>query len=81
MSSSVSESAHVLVVDGSGLDAVTAAAKGAGQIGLDPEFMREKTYRAVLCLVQVSAGDDIFIIDPLEVDPRPVAELVADPSV
>ncbi|MBW3594968.1 MAG: ribonuclease D [Actinobacteria bacterium] len=77
----MSATAHVLVADTRGLEAVTAAASAAGRIGLDTEFMREKTYRAILCLVQVAAGDDIFIIDPLEVDPEPIASLVADPSV
>ena len=81
MSSSVSESAHILVGDAAGLGAVTEAALAAGRIGLDTEFMREKTYRAQLCLVQVAAGDDIFIIDPLEVDSKPVADLMADPKV
>ena len=43
--------------------------------------MRERTYRALLCLVQVSSGDEIYIIDPLKVDPQPVAELMADPDI
>jgi len=77
----VSGTAHVLVRDSHGLDAVLTAATEAGRIGLDTEFMREKTFRAVLCLVQVAAADRIFIIDPLEVDPRPIADLVADPDV
>ncbi|HNP37060.1 MAG TPA: ribonuclease D [Woeseiaceae bacterium] len=34
-------------------------------IGVDTEFMREKTFYAELCLLQVSAGDDIFCVDPL----------------
>jgi ribonuclease D len=34
-------------------------------IGLDTEFLRERTYRAELCLVQVSAGSDASCIDPL----------------
>jgi ribonuclease D len=34
-------------------------------IGVDTEFMREKTYFAQLCLVQISTHDDIFCIDPL----------------
>ena len=81
MSSRASEAAHILV-DGPGLlDELTALAKEHGRVGLDTEFMREKTYRAQLCLVQVAAGQDIFIIDPLKVDPAPVAALVADPDV
>ena len=77
----MSETAHVLVGDADGLVTVTEAALAAGRIGLDTEFMREKTYRAQLCLVQVAAGDAIFIIDPLEVDTKPVADLIADPAV
>ena len=36
-------------------------------IGLDTEFLRERTYRAELCLVQVSAGDDAVCVDPIAV--------------
>ena len=77
----MSEAAHVLVDGDAQLDALSAAAKATSRIGVDTEFMREKTFRAQLCLVQVSAGDDVFIIDPLKVDPKPVATLVADPDV
>ncbi len=35
------------------------------QVGVDTEFMREKTYFAQLCLVQVSTRDEIFCVDPL----------------
>jgi ribonuclease D len=34
-------------------------------IGLDTEFLRERTYRAELCLVQVSAASDAWCVDPL----------------
>lgn len=36
-------------------------------IGLDTEFLRERTYRAELCLVQVSAADDAVCVDPIAV--------------
>ena len=81
MSRPASEVAHVLVEGDAQLDALSAAAKATSRIGLDTEFMREKTFRAQLCLVQVSAGEDVFILDPLKVDPEPVATLVADPEV
>lgn len=55
--------------------------RGAGRIGLDTEFMREKTYRAQLCLVQVATEDSVWLIDPLEVDVEPLARLVAEPGV
>ena len=35
------------------------------QVGVDTEFMREKTYFAQLCLVQISTTDEIFCVDPL----------------
>ena len=34
-------------------------------VGVDTEFMREKTYFAQLCLVQVSTSEDIHFADPL----------------
>ena len=37
-------------------------------IGLDTEFMREKTYFAELCLVQVSGSEGLLCIDPLGSD-------------
>ncbi|MDE2448464.1 MAG: ribonuclease D [Gammaproteobacteria bacterium] len=36
-------------------------------IGLDTEFLRERTYRAELCLIQVSVGDDAVCVDPIAV--------------
>lgn len=82
MSSSVGETTHVLVVDDGGLDAVTRAATSAGTIGLDTEFMREKTYRARLCLVQLAALDHIFLLDPLSsLDLGPLARLIEDPEI
>ena len=36
-------------------------------IGLDTEFLRERTYRAELCLIQVSSGDDAACVDPIAV--------------
>jgi ribonuclease D len=38
-------------------------------IGIDTEFMRERTFFSQLCLVQVLSGDDIFCVDPLGQSP------------
>ncbi len=49
-------------------DALTAFAEAIAhqsEIALDTEFMREKTYRAELCLVQVASGSTAVCIDPL----------------
>lgn len=51
-------------------------------MALDTEFMREKTYKARLCLVQVAALDHIFLLDPLsDLDLAPLAELICDPAI
>ena len=61
---------------------IAAEARAGGAIGLDTEFMREKTYRARLCLVQIATPDNIYVVDPLEVeDLSEVAALIADPAV
>jgi ribonuclease D len=46
---------------------LAARLASCARIGLDTEFLRERTYRAELCLVQVSAGADALCIDPIAV--------------
>src|SRR5262245_28662514 len=65
-------------------DALTAFAAGAARaaaLALDTEFMREKTYRAELCLVQIADGAQPVCIDPLAVDLAPLAPLLAAPGI
>ena len=51
-------------------------------IGLDTEFLRERTYRAELCLVQVSAGSDASCIDPLALtDLGDLARMLTAPGI
>jgi ribonuclease D len=47
------------------LTAFVASAAHAPVLALDTEFMREKTYRAELCLLQIAHGDTAVCIDPL----------------
>ena len=63
-------------------------ARETGRIGVDTEFMGEGRYRSLLCLVQVAVdvgGDEgrVEVLDPLEgeLDPRPLAEVLADPAI
>lgn len=54
----------------------------APAVGMDTEFMRERTYFARLCLIQLATDDVAAIIDPLSVsDLTPLCELLADRSV
>ena len=40
------------------------------RIGIDTEFIREKTFQAQLCLVQIATEDEIFCADPMGLDVR-----------
>jgi ribonuclease D len=62
--------------------AAVATARASGAVALDTEFLRERTYRARLCLVQIATEDGIWLIDAAVVnDMTPLTELLADPSV
>ncbi|MDQ3646001.1 MAG: HRDC domain-containing protein, partial [Actinomycetota bacterium] len=81
MSASTSAT-QALLSDQEELEAVVAQVKETGRAGLDTEFLREKTYRSKLCLVQVSTESEVYLIEPLgRLDLRSLAELIGDPSV
>ena len=65
-------------------EALTAFAAGvthAPALALDTEFMREKTYRAELCLVQLAGDRDAVCIDPLALpDLSPLAPVLTAPG-
>ena len=65
------------------VDRLAATAREQGRLGLDTEFMPEGRYKPLLCLVQIVAGDQVEVLDPLvdTFDPAPLAELLADPAV
>ncbi len=46
-------------------DATIAALDPCDVLGVDTEFMREKTFFAQLCLVQLATPEEIFCVDPL----------------
>jgi ribonuclease D len=65
------------------------AAEG-GRIAIDTEFVSERRYQALLCLVQVAVPDGgaeggvrTEVLDPLEGDPdfSPLARVLADPAI
>lgn len=50
-------------------------------IGLDTEFVRERTYRAALGLVQISDGATAWLVDPVALDDlEPLVTFLHDPS-
>ena len=56
---------------------------GSRYITIDTEFMREKTFWPILCLIQVAGPDDAVAIDALaaDLDLSPLLALFDDPGV
>lgn len=49
-------------------------------LALDSEFMRERTYYAQLCLLQVATPEVIACVDPLAVDIAPLLDVIYAPE-
>jgi ribonuclease D len=63
------------------LEELVRALEPAEVLAVDTEFMRERTYYAKLCLVQVASDDVVAAVDPLAVDDLgPLWELLLDGS-
>jgi ribonuclease D len=55
---------------------------GCEVIGIDTEFVRERTWRADLGLVQLSDGERVWLVDPLKTGPlHPLAALLEDKNI
>jgi len=51
-------------------------------IGIDTEFVRERTYRADLGLVQISDGHKVWLVDPLKTGPlQPLAPFFENKAI
>ena len=59
-------------------DAYVEQAKGAHVLAIDTEFLREKTYYATLCLLQLNADGAVAVVDPFAVDIKGLADLLTD---
>lgn len=71
-----------IVTTAPALAGLTARLATQARIGLDTEFLRERTYRAQLCLVQVAVPDEAVCIDPLTLgDLGSLGGLLAAPAV
>ena len=70
-----------LITDSAALAAFSARLAAADFITVDTEFMRERTYWAQLCLVQVAGPDEAAAIDALApgIDLAPLFSLLHDP--
>src|SRR6267154_1230332 len=71
-----------VITDTDTLARFCARQMGSGFIAVDTEFMRERTYWPILCLVQVAGPEDAAAIDALApgIDLTPLLNLMADQS-
>ena len=72
-----------LITDNPSLLAFCKKLKGTAYITVDTEFLREKTYWPLLCLLQIGGPDEAAAIDALApgLDLEPVYELFDDHSI
>jgi ribonuclease D len=55
----------MIITDRVGLEELAQRLTHAPAIALDTEFLRERTYRAELCLLQIADVDGPLCVDPL----------------
>jgi ribonuclease D len=72
-----------LITDSAALAGFCERQKGADYITVDTEFMRERTYWPILCLVQVAGLEEAVAIDALVpgIDLQPLLALMADSAI
>jgi ribonuclease D len=72
-----------------GIPELADAARAAGRLGIDTEFISEGHYRPQLCLVQVAVPDPgsegetaVEVLDALDpLDPAPLVDVLGDPDI
>jgi len=73
----------LLITETDALAGFCARLASAPYITVDTEFMREKTYWPILCLVQLAGPDEAAVVDAQApgIDLAPLMALMADPKV
>ena len=72
----------IMVETASQLDRALESWLECAVIGIDTEFVRERTWRADIGLVQVSDGKQVWLVDPLKTGPlHPLSTLLEEQSI
>lgn len=69
-----------LIADDAALAALLQRLAASEWITVDTEFVRERTYFAQLCLVQIGNAEEVACVDALAVDMAPLWDFLADPK-
>ncbi len=68
--------------DAEALNTLAATLASESWIALDTEFLRERTYRPELCLLQIAAGDIVACVDPLALENiDSLLDVIYDPAI
>src|SRR5438132_5215932 len=72
-----------LITDTAALAGFCERQHGAEFVAIDTEFMRERTYWPILCVVQVAGPEEAVAIDALapEIDLAPLLALMSEPAI
>src|SRR5580704_18368407 len=78
----ISKTLQPIVTTASDLAELATLLESCEHVGLDTEFLRERTYRAELCLLQLSSLSDAACVDPLALpDLIPLARVLTAPGI
>jgi ribonuclease D len=70
-----------VVADTASLEALVAEIAGEAAYAFDTEFHTERTYVPELALIQIAWADKVALVDPLAVDPAPLAGVFGGPGI
>ena len=70
-----------MVTTSADLDSLCDEISGEPYYALDTEFHTERTYYPKLALIQVGWADKVALVDPLAVDPAPLAPVFTGPGI
>jgi len=72
---------QTIITNRDDLSQLAAALEGTRALALDTEFLRERTYRAQLCLLQIASASEAVCIDPLALELAPLAPALSAAGV
>lgn len=84
LSPPLGDNRSMLITDSAELAAYCKELESARYVAVDTEFMRERTYRAELCLIQLAApGLEAVAVDPLArgMDLSPLFAVMSNPAI
>jgi ribonuclease D len=70
-----------VIVDRAGLESLVSEVAREDAYAFDTEFHTERTYVPELALIQIAWADKVALVDPLAVDPAPLADVFGGPGV